>query len=486
VPIADPRDIRITELEIQVAARDRVIVELLAKVEALLGRVAELEARLGQNSNNSSKPPSSDSPGARREQKKPPTGRKPGGQPGHQKHERELLPAEKVDRVIDLVPEQCGKCGRGLRGRDKEPRRHQVIDIPPIKPEVAEFRCHELECDGCGATTRAPLPSEAESLVGDRLGGLICLLMGQYRLSKRMVQLLLSDVLGVSLSLGMVPKVATEVSESLVPAFTEAVEFVRKANAANADETGWSEGKKDGRSRRAWLWTFATRAVVVFVIALSRGSNVVKETLGEDFNGFLTTDRWNAYNFYDLALRQLCWSHLTRDIQSFIDRGGKGARIGKALMRERHKMFKWWHRVRDGTLSQPVFQRRMRAVKKTVGRLLRKAVARAEAKTAGMAAEILKLEEAMWTFVEVEGVEPTNNFGERCIRHPVMWRKTSFGTQSPAGSRFVERILTAVTTLKLQKRNVLEFLTETLAAHRRGRRGPSLLPSSPAQLAAAA
>lgn len=475
--VTDPRDARIAELEAQVA-------QLTRALKVALDRIASLEAKLGQNSNNSSMPPSSDAPGTGREQKKPPTGRKPGGQPGHQKHERELLPPEQVSRVIELVPEQCGKCGRGLRGRDQEPRRHQVIDIPPIRPEVTEFRCHELACQGCGATTRAALPPEVTSLVGDRIGALICLLMGQYRLSKRMVQSLLSDVLGVSLSLGMVPKVAAEVSESLVPAVTEAVGFVQQADAANADETGWSEGKKDGRSRRAWLWTFATRAVVVFVIALSRGSNVVKNTLGEAFSGFLTTDRWNAYNFYDLALRQLCWSHLTRDFQGFIDRGGNGGHIGRALMCERHNMFKWWHRVRDGTLSRLVFQRRMRAVERKVGNLLRKAVLCAESKTAGMAAEILKLEEAMWTFVEVDGVEPTNNFGERCIRHPVMWRKTSFGTQSAKGSRFVERILTAVTTLKLQKRNVLEFLTETLSAHRRGRRGPSLLPCIPAQLAA--
>jgi transposase len=360
-----------------------------------------------------------------------------------------------------------------------------VVDVPPITPDITEYRRHALGC-ACGELTRAPLPPEANSLVGDRLGALMGMLVGQYRLSKRMVQSMLSDVLGVSLSLGMVPKVGNELSQALVPSFAEAVEHVQKSDAANADETGWYEGKKGGRSRRAWLWLFATRTVAVFVIALSRGSGVVKSTLGPDFNAFLTTDRWTAYNFYDLALRQLCWSHLTRDFQGFIDRSGRGARYGRALMRERNKMFKWWHRVRDGTLRRDVFQGRMRKVERKVGRLLRRAAVRAESKTAGMAAEILKLESAMWTFVDIEDVEPTNNFGERCIRHAVMLRKTTFGTQSPEGSRFVERILTTVTTLRLQKRNVLAFLTATLAAHRRGLRGPPLLPHAAVQLPAAA
>ena len=474
---SDPRDARIAHLEALVA-------KLLARIAALEAENSELKARLTQNSTNSSKPPSSDQPGAPRRPSRP-TGRKPGGQPGHKKHERKLLPPETISRVVELVPHQCGNCGRRLHGRDEVPQRHQVIDVPPIMPHVTEYRCHQLWC-ACGEGTRACLPKEASSLVGDRLGALMGLLMGQYRLSKRMVQSMLSDVLGVELSLGMVPKVGNELSQALAPSHEEAKKHVQQADIANADETGWYEGKQNGRSRRAWLWVFATRAVAVFVIALSRGREVVKNTLGHDFNAILTTDRWSAYNFYDLALRQLCWSHLTRDFQGFIDRGGRGAHYGRALMRERNRMFKWWHRVRDGTLSREEFQRRMRKVERNVGNLLRKAEVHAEGKTAGMAREILNLESALWTFVDVPGVEPTNNFGERCIRQAVMLRKMSFGTQSDAGSRFVERMLTAVTTLKLQRRNALEFLTATLTAHRRGIPPPSLFAPPTPQLAIAA
>jgi transposase len=472
----DPRDQRIAELE-------QLLRAALARISELEEEVRGLKARLNQNSSNSSKPPSSDVPGTPRPLKKPPTGRKPGGQPGHEKRGRELLPVEQADHVIELVPNRCGKCQRRLSGRDKSPARHQQVEIPPLKPEVTEYRCHALGCPDCGEVTRAELPLEATSVFGLRLSALASLLMVQYRLSKRLTRRLLGDVLGVDISLGMLPKLGTEMGEALAPPVAEAEAYVREQLVANADETGWYEGRKDGRHRRAWLWVFATTLVAVFRISFSRGGEVVKEVLGHDFTGFLCTDRWSGYNWFDLGLRQVCWSHLTRDFQGFIDRGGVGGRIGEALMAQRDKLFRWWHRVRDGTMSREDFARRSMPVRREVGRLLRDAASRAKGKTAGMAAEMLKVEEAFWTFIDVEALEPTNNFAERCVRHGVMYRKTSFGTQSPAGSRFVERMLTVVTSLNLQKRNVLDFLTSALRSHRTGATAPSLLPQTSPQLA---
>jgi transposase len=476
----DPRDKRIAELE----GLLRAALERIASLEA---EVVELKGRLNQNSTNSSKPPSSDRPGTQRPIK-PISGRKPGGQPGHKQHKREMLPPEQVDHVVELpAPAQCGRCHRRLSGRVVDLFRHQFIEAPPLKPVVTEYRCHGKECSGCGTVTYADLPPEvADDTFGERLTGIIALLSGKYRLSKRKIQDALSDLLGIRISLGSISKREAETAGALAKPVIEAEGFVREADVANADETGWYEGKANGRAKRAWLWVVATSLVVVFRISTSRGAEVAKEMLGENFTGFLTTDRWNAYNWYDLALRQLCWSHLTRDFQGFIDRGGEGARIGTLLMKERNRMFKWWHRVRDGTMSRTNFQQGMKKVESNVGMLLREAVVRAQGKTAGMAAEILKLEGAMWTFVQIEGLEPTNNYGERIIRHAVMYRKTSFGTQSPDGSRFVERIMTTVMTLKQQKRNVLEFLTTAIYAHRRGLPAPSLLPNMPAQLAIAA
>lgn len=482
----DPRDARIAQLEAMVAERDARIAELMAKVEALTARVAELEARLRQDSSNSSRPPSSDGPGTRRQPKRP-TGRRPGGQPGHKKHERALLPSEQVQRVVELVPEECRGCKRRLKGQDSAPRRHQVVEVPPLSALVTEYRCHSLECPDCGVVTRGEVPAHARSVFGDRLTALSSLLVGKYRLSKRLVKDALSDMLGVELSVGSVSNLEGEMSDALAPAAAEALDYVRASEAANADETGFAQGHEGGRAARAWLWVVATALVVVFHIATSRGGKVARHLLGEDFAGFLTTDRWSAYAWVDAGLRQLCRAHLTRDFQGFIDRGGRGGRIGRKLMRERNRFFKWYHRVRDGTLAREHFEKRMRGVERRVGKLLREAARRAEKKTAGMAREILQWEKCLWTFVDVPGLEPTNNFGERCIRHAVMYRKTSFGTQSEEGSRFVERIFTATTTLKLQERDVLAFLTETLAAHRRGLRGPSLLPTAPVpQLALAA
>lgn len=483
----DARDARIAQLEGLLAQALERLARLEEDNRCLREENRALKERLNQNSSNSSKPPSADAPGTLRPQKKP-TGRRPGGQPGHKKHERALLPPEAVQHVVELVPRACRGCSGRLRGHDASPRRHQVVEVPPLSAVVTEYRSHALECPECGLVTREEVPAHARSAFGDRLGALASLLVGKYRLSKRLVKDALSDVLGVELSVGSVKNLEAEMAEALAPSHTEALAHVQSADAAHADETGFSEGRKAGRAARAWLWVVATAWVAVFHINRSRGSQVARHLLGgEAFVGFLTTDRWAGYAWVDAGLRQLCWAHLTRDFQGFIDRGGEGGRLGKRLMRERHRFFKWLHRVRDGTMKRADFDRRMRTVERTVGRLLRKAVVRAEKKTAGMAREILQWEKCLWTFVDVPHLQPTNNFAERIIRHAVMYRKTSFGTQGPEGSRFVERIFTATTSLKLQSRDVLGFLTQTLAAHRREMRGPSLLPNAQApQLALAA
>lgn len=446
-----------------------------------------LREQLGQNSTNSSKAPSTDPPGtARGQRRRRRRGRRPGGQPGHTKHERALVPLQSVQKVVELVPARCGQCQQKLKGYDSEPQRHQVVELEPVKAVVTEYRSHQLACPHCGSLTRAPVPNEARSAFGERLGASMSLLVGKYRLSKRLVCQVLSDLGGVQVSVGSVSNLEQQMSAALQSPVEQARQYVRNAEVVNADETGWLEGVKDRRAARAWLWVVATTLVVVFQIALSRGRHVIQQLLGKDFVGWLITDRWSAYDWYDPGLRQLCWSHLTRDFQGFIDRGGRGGRIGVQLMAQRNRMFKWWHRVRDGTMERGEFQKRMRKVERTVGQLLRQAQAHAEKKTAGVARQILRLEKCLWVFVDVPGVEPTNNYGERTIRQGVIYRKLSFGTRSARGSRFIERILTVVTTLKQQKRNPLEFLTQALWAYRRGLPPPSLLPASDSAQAAAA
>ena len=464
--LADPRDAQIAELI-------RRLDEALRRIAEQDARIAELEARLGQNSRNSSKPPSSDFPGAAKPEAGS-TGRKRGGQPGHEPSRRELLPPEQVDQIEDHWPAVCEECKATLPGELRaevgEPARYQVTELPRVQAHVTEHRLHSQFCECCGHATEAVLPGVVPGgAFGPRLRAVIALCAGRYRLSKRVTQELLSDVLGVELALGSVCNVERQVSEALAAPVEEAREFVRQQPVVHADETGWREDKG-----RAWLWTATTALVTVFQIAKSRGAVVAKQMLGEAFAGFLVVDRWAAYEWTEL--RQLCWAHLLRDFQGFVDRGGTGALLGEKLLAQARTMFELWHRVRDKTLTRRTFQHRMKPIEKRILRLLRKAQLRAETRTAGMAREILDRRNYLWTFVDTDGVEPTNNAAERAIRPAVLWRKGSFGTDSANGSRFVERILSAVTSLKQQRRHVLDYLTDACAAHDAGLPAPSLLP----------
>ena len=474
---ADPRDCRIEQLEAAVAQRDALIDKLVARIDALEVKVAALS----RNSTNSSKPPSSDPPNVERGPHTP-SGKKRGGQPGHQGHQRQLLPPEKVNHTVEVVPQTCDCCGERLHGCDAEPYRHQVVELPPISPDVTEYRLHALGCRHCGQMTRAKLPSDVpHGTFGPRLASLVAICTAKYHLSKRGVRELLADVLGIELSLGSVANVEQQVSTALAAPVAEAREHVRQSAAVNADETSWREDK-----RKAWLWVAATSMVTVFVVATSRGAVVAKDLLGEAFRGVLMTDRWAAYNWVDVARRQICWAHLKRDFQSWADGGGAGAKLGHAMLDEVQLMFRLWHRVRDGTLDRAVFVRKMRPVQLEVATLLSQASECPTRRVRGMAKEMLKLEWAFWTFVDTPGIEPTNNFGERQLRHAVLWRKGCFGTDSAAGSRFVERTLTVITTLRQQQRSALEFITAACRAELTGAAKPSLIVSQNHVMLAAA
>jgi transposase len=247
---------------------------------------------------------------------------------------------------------------------------------------------------------------------------------------------------------------------------------VQAQPVAYLDETGWREGQQ-----RAWLWTAVTAWVTVFVVRRSRSSKVAQELLGERCWGWLVTDRWSAYTWYPGWRRQLCWAHLLRDIEAMIDRGGPSREIGEALRAQARQMFHWWHRVRDGTLAPASFASYMRPIRRELERLLDAGQTCGVPKTEGTCREMLKLRQALWTFVRHPEVEPTNNAAERAIRPGVLWRKGSFGTQSAEGSRFVEAMMTAVATLNQQHRNVLDYLTTACEAALQGNPPPSLLPS---------
>ncbi len=467
---------RAKELQ-QLAERlTRELAAAMGRIAQLEAEVAALKAKLAENSSNSNKPPSSDLPGSERP-KKEPSGLKPGGQPGHPRHERRFLPP---DRSVVLKPQCCANCHHVLDGDDPRPDRHQVVEVPRVKPDVTDYWLHTLVCPHCGEGTRADLPPEVPRRgFGPRLTAMIAICTGKFRMSKRMVRELLADFLGVELSLGSVSNLEQEISASLAVPDAEARAEARKAEVANLDETGWFEGVANGRARRAWLWVGVTAAVTIFKIAFSRGEDVAKEMLGKDWRGLLGSDRWSGYLWVAARLRQLCWAHLVRDFQGFIDRDDAGAPFGRRLLALSEQMFVWWAGVRAGTLARATFRRYMAPVRREMLSLLREAAVCSAPKTAGMARQILKLHSALFTFVDRIGIEPTNNVAERAVRHAVMYRKTSFGTQSDAGSRFVERILTTVATLRQQKRNALEFVTAAYQARLLRIQPPSLLLAQP-------
>jgi transposase len=441
---------------------------LEATITELRNTITQLQARINQNSTNSSKPPSSDGPTVKPAPPKPPSGKRRGGQPGHSKAERILLPP---DEVHVLKPTTCRDCAQPLTGDDPTPAVHQVQEIPVVKPHVTEYRCHRLRCPHCGTTTVAAVPSEATTGYGPRVQATAALLTGVCRLGKRPVSQLFDDLFGLPISPAMVCKLQHQTAAALASVADEALIYTR-GQPANVDETGWKQGR-----HRAWLWVAVTIFVAVFLIRPKR-NRAAFDDLRAGSDQVHTTDRFPVYVHLAPHQRQVCWAHLRRDFQAMIDRANAGKTIGEQLLVCADRLFEHWYRVRDGTLSRSTFRSGyVRALRRQVSQWLQSGVACGCAKTAATCREILAVEASLWTFTRVVGVEPTNNAAEREVRHAVCWRKTSFGTDSEKGSRFVERILTVIASCRRQGRNVLAFLTHAITAHRTGTTHPTLLPA---------
>lgn len=475
------------------ARRSQIPPELLGEmtpavrafVESLLQRIDELERRLNdppKTPQNSSRPPGTQHPHAKppKRNKKKKSKRKQGGQPGHQKHERPLIPAEECDQVIPLAPSECRRCGTELSGEDPEPLRHQVWELPEIPPDVTEYQRHRLQCPCCGESTCAELPSGVPSgQSGPRLIAFSSLLMAYYRQSKRRTAEFLETLLGIPCSVGLTVKHQTINTTALGPAYQEAAQELPEQEHLGIDESPTKE-----KSQRAWLWTFVAGSFTVFGIRLSRSAEILCDLLGERFSGSIHCDRAKMY--WNLGLDpppdplrhrlQWCWAHLKRDFQALIDSSDNQVRrLGHDLMRPTKELFEVWARYRDGEITRRGFQRLMAPIRREIDALILRGAFSGNPRLVGMCEEIYDHRDWLWTFVDEEGVEPTNNASERSLRHAVIWRKLSFGTQSAHGSRFTERMLTAIETCRQQSRNVFDYLTETLTAHFHGHPTPSLL-----------
>jgi transposase len=307
---------------------------------------------------------------------------------------------------------------------------------------------------------------------------MLSLLAGGYRLGQRPIQQMTRDLFGLSISLGMISKLRRQTAALLERPVAELREHVQQAAVVHIDETSWRQDRS-----KAWLWVALTPMVTVFTIAATRCGGVARQILGAVAERVIISDRFSSYGW--IELRQFCWAHLRRDFQAMIDRGGGSAEIGRRLLEHSNKLFRWWHRVRDGTMARSTLKGYTDPLCWAVRQDLLRGVECSCAATAATCRELLEGEEHLWTFLRVEGVDPTNNAAERALRHAVIWRRLSIGTESGSGSRFVERMLSVVATCRQQGRNVLDYLIACHEARHLGHPVPSLLPEETTGIIAA-
>ena len=460
----------VTTLRAEVTTLRAENATLKAELAAVKDAKSALETSAGENSTNSRKPPSSDAPGTR--PPKSSTGKKRGGQPGHPHHARPVVPPEKLAKRTSVVPAACKHCGSGNLIRTGAPAlAHQVAELPKIEPEWSQWDLHQCACKDCGKKTRAELPPGVPShMFGARLLALLAYLVAR-RMTRRQVQMLCADVLGLKVSVGAISEAEENASNALAAPVEEAEAYARRQRIKHVDASSWSLGGK-----LLALWTIATKLVTVFFVTADQKTDTIAGLL-TSLRGFLVTDRGAQFTFWAMKSRQICWAHLIRKFVSFTERADEGREIGEGLLFIAQAMLSAWHQVRDGTLTRKRYQEMANNAQVAVENLLTRGVALRLKGISGSCANILTHKEALFRFAFVRGLEPTNNHAERALRAFVLWRKTSYGSQSERGCLFARRLMSTVETLRQQKRHVFEFLVDACRTDQHGARGPSLLPT---------
>ncbi len=458
------------------------VLSLLKQIDELTKQVKELTDQVQKlTPRNSSLPPSTEHPHAKPKRKTlPGKTRKQGGQKGHKRHSRDLIPSEQCTTVTPYHPEACRRCGGDLQPDGTPPTRHQVWDLPDIKPIVDEYQLFRGHCACCGITTQAELPPGLPTgQCGPRLAAFTGLLMGHFRQSKRRTSMFLGDLLNIPCSPAWTVKIQNLVSEAIAAPCEQLRGQLEKQPQLFVDESPTKENKA-----KAWLWVAVAPMFAVFGIFGNRSRESLVSLVGDYSGTILNCDRAKMY--LDGKRLQWCWAHLKRDIQKLIDSSDNQVkRLGHDLMREHRLLFEQWHRHKSGEITWQVFQQLATPIRSQFNSYLLRGSCSGNRKLKGFCDELLPRKEHLWTFLEVEGIEPTNNTAERAIRPAVIYRKLSFGTQSATGSRYLERILTVSETCRLQNRNTYQFLIESMKAKFAGLSAPSLLPTDKATPAAA-
>jgi transposase len=438
--------------------------ELLKEVEALRAEVKSLREQLATNSNNSSKPPSQDP--YRQKRNSIPSGRKQGGQPGHPGHSRAFVPPDQVTQMIDLFPLSCPRCyGTKLNPHPISTEHRQVTELPEIKPEVIQYNIHTCRCEKCGKPVRADVPIEAERGFGPRLMGFLTMLGGEGPLSKRKI-CSITSYLGIKISLGGLSNIHRLAAELLKKPYEEIKAAVLSAENVNGDETSWSL-----RGKRRWVWTGASSRATFFQIDPARSQEAFKRVFG-GFKNTLTSDRYGAYNLYE-GKKQACLAHILRDFTKMSERSGADGAIGRILLVELKEIFGCWNKFKNTELTRLELQELAKTHTENINATLSVGAGADQvgSKSQALCCDLLDRFTTLWTFLEQEDVEPTNNLAERGLRPLVIARKLSNGSQSEWGIKFSERIMTVVCTLKQRAGNVFEYLTHIFYA--RLEKGPA-------------
>jgi transposase len=472
-----------SEAEAVYDAGREACVEFLMRLEQ---RLRAVELKTAPTSRNSSLPPSADAPKTRQQRRaqareiakelarEDAKQRKAGGQPGHPGAGRELLSEEQMSEIVDHYPEECSGCGREFTDPEKVPRhgpgRHQVAELPPTTVVYVEHRTHRLRCPGCAKRTRAVLGTISESAFGPGLQAAVVALTARNRISRRDMSELAWELFGVRVSVGAIDQICQRTSGLLAGPHEHLTSWVLGSGAVNVDETGWFLA---GENRT--MWTATTAQAAIFRIVEDRHRDRLIELLGPDFEGIVTSDRWWAYDLLDPEQRQACWSHLQRDFRFHSEGLALQKTFGEAGLALTRRLFEVWHAFAEHQ-DRRRLTREMKPVMSDLRKLLEHATngSKRHRLHRRFANNLLKLWPALWTFITVPGVTPTNNAAERALRGPVIHRKLSHGNQSDEGERFTERSLSASVTCRLQHRSLLAYLRELLTAHQHGGALPTL------------
>jgi transposase len=455
-------------------------VTLMQVVEQLRAEVAQLRAELAaakKNSSNSSKPPSSDIVKQPKDKSKHGRKRKRGGQPNHPRHERSPFSDDQVD-YTELQCSECPDCGGPVVPSKSAPKVLQQIDLvlPSEMIRVVGFRSHACWCRKCQQVHYAPIDAAVRraGLSGPRLTTLITYLKGACHCSYSTIRKFIRDVLQLKISRGYLAKLIAKASASLQDGYDALARRLPTEASLNVDETGHKD-----YSTAMWAWCFRASLFTLFKISQSRGSQVLIDTLGKEFNGILGCDYFSAYRKYmkDFGvLVQFCLAHFLRDVRFLVEHPNtRNQAYGRRVLERLRALFAVIHeRERYAAKTfQIILQNAGDELwQEIVWRVPQTGEAR------NLADRFRKHGESYLQFITTPGIEPTNNLAEQAIRFVVIDRKVTQGTRGLKGQRWLERIWTVLATCAQTGRNVFTFLHESLSAYFAGQPTPKLLPDS--------